>query len=90
MRRHHRKAGQLPKNAVPIEVVIDHVGGRGDGVGTATYTHNYETKEHLVFVPATLPTERVIAQPISLSGQGMKARIIELLEESLFHGLAVI
>ena len=82
MRRHHRKTGQLPKNAVPIEVVIDHVGGRGDGVGTATYTHNYETKEHLVFVPATLPTERVIAQPISLSGQGMKARIIELLEES--------
>ena len=82
MRRHHRKAGQLPKNAVPIEVVIDHVGGRGDGVGTATYTHNYETKEHLVFVPATLPTERVIAQPISLSGQGMKAHIIELLEES--------
>ena len=82
MRRQKRKDGRLPRNAAPIEVTIDHVGGRGDGVGRASYTHNYRTDEHNVFVPATLPGERVLAQPLSLTGQGIKTRIIELITES--------
>ena len=82
MRRQKRKDGRLPRNAAPLEVTIDHVGGRGDGVGRASYTHNYRTDEHNVFVPATLPGERVLVQPISLTGQGIKTRIIELITES--------
>jgi 23S rRNA (uracil1939-C5)-methyltransferase len=82
MRKHQRKDGRLPRNAPPLEVVIDHIGARGDGVGRATYTHNYATNEHQVFVPATLPTERVLVQPLSLSSQGIKARIIEFKDES--------
>lgn len=82
MRRQQRKEGRLPRNAAPIEVTIDYIGGRGDGIGRASYTHNYQTKEHSVFVPATLPGERVLAQPLSLTAQGMKTRILELIEES--------
>lgn len=75
-----RKDGRLPKNAAPVEVVISHVGGRGDGVGTALYTHNHQSREHMVFVPASLPGERVLAQPLSLNAQGIRARMIELIE----------
>ena len=75
-----RRDGQLPRNAAPIELTISHVGGRGDGVGTASYTHNHQSRQHMVFVPASLPGERVLAQPLSLNAQGIRARMIELIE----------
>jgi len=68
----------LLRNATPIAVTITHIGGRGDGVGTARYTHNYRDAEHSVFVPASLPGEDIIVQPLSISKQGIKARILEL------------
>ena len=43
------------RNACPLQLQITHVGGRGDGVGRASYTHQYRTAEHHVFVPATPP-----------------------------------
>ena len=88
-RRSNRKPNQsrdrstrLPRNAPPVELSITHVGARGDGVGRAEYTHHYRTEEHAVFVPATLPGERVVAQPVSLSGQGMKTALTEILSPS--------
>jgi 23S rRNA (uracil1939-C5)-methyltransferase len=82
MRRAKRNDGHLPRNASPLEVEIKHIGGRGDGVGTASYTHKYETKTHTVFVPASLPGEIVLAQPLSMNTQGIKARISELIRQS--------
>ena len=73
-----RNEGRLPRNAAPIAVTITHIGGRGDGVGTVRYTHNYRDAEHSVFVPASLPGEDIIVQPLSISKQGIKARILEL------------
>ena len=60
MRRRHSdkkrdRAGRLPRNAAPVELDITHVGGRGDGVGTASWHHNNVTSDHTVFVPASLP-----------------------------------
>ena len=78
-RQSTQNKGNLPKNAPPIHVKITHIGGRGDGVGTAQYTHNYQTKEHHVFVADTLPGEEVIAQPTHLSGQGIQATLQELI-----------
>ena len=88
-RRPNRKPNQnrdrstrLPRNAPPVELSITHVGARGDGVGRAEYTHHHRTDEHAVFVPAALPGERVLAQPVSLSGQGMKTHLSEILTAS--------
>lgn len=74
--------GALPKNAPQITLTISHIGGRGDGVGVASYTHHYQTKEHQVFVPNTLPGEEVIAQPHTLNGQGIQADLRELVTSS--------
>lgn len=73
-----KSGGRLPANAPPIEVTITGLGGKGDGIGTANYTHHYQTKSHLVFVPNSLPDETIIAQPTSLTGQGIQADLIEL------------
>ena len=74
----NQKKGQLPRNSPPINVTISHIGGRGDGVGKAQYIHNHIQAEHDIFVPSSLPGERLSVQPLSLNTQGIKARIIEL------------
>ena len=73
---------KLPKNTGPVELVIDQVGARGDGVGKALFTHNYETKEWLFFVPHALAGEQVRVQPHSLSNGGIQADLIELITPS--------
>ena len=80
--RQQDRTVRLPRNAPPIELEISHIGGRGDGVGKAEYRHNYISAEHSVFVPATLPGERVVAQPVSISGQGIRTIPSEILTAS--------
>ena len=81
-RKSNQQAGRLPRNAAPIEVSINHIGGRGDGVGKVLYTHNYNEAEQDIFVPASLPGERLLVQPLSLTAQGIKAQIIEIISPS--------
>ena len=78
----NQHAGRLPRNTAPIEVNINHIGGRGDGVGKVLYKHNYNEAEHDIFVPASLPGERLSVQPLSLTSQGIKAQIIEIISPS--------
>ena len=78
----NRPDGRLPRNAPPLQLQISHIGGRGDGVGRASYTHHYRTADHNVFVPATLPGEDVLAQPLSLTAQGIRCVPQEILTPS--------
>lgn len=73
------KKGRIPANASPVDLVIETVGGRGDGVGTATVKVGYDTRERLVFVPFTLPGERVRVQPVADRGEGVAGEPLELL-----------
>lgn len=76
------RKGHLPANADPIELTIDLVGGRGDGVGRAQVKLGWETRERPVFVPFTLPGERVLARPEADRGEGVSASPVELLQIS--------
>ena len=80
--KRNRSDGRLPRNAPPLQLQISHIGGRGDGVGRAGYTHNYRTADHNVFVPATLPGEDILAQPLSLTAQGIRCVPQEILTPS--------
>ena len=81
-KKSNQQVGRLLRNAAPLEVSIDHIGGRGDGVGKILYTHNYHETEHDIFVPASLPGERLSVRPLSLTAQGIKAQIIEIISPS--------
>ena len=76
------RGGKLPRNAAPVELTISHVGSRGDGVGRAPYRHNHITDEHSVFVPATLAGEKIVATPVAISGQGIRAVLHEIITAS--------
>ncbi|EDP62271.1 SAM-dependent methyltransferase [alpha proteobacterium BAL199] len=76
------RKGKVPANADPIELTIDLVGGRGDGVGRADVKLGWETKERSVFVPFTLPGERVLARAEIDRGEGVAASPLELIEIS--------
>ena len=70
---------RLPRNAPEIELEIERTGARGDGIGTARYTLNYETRDWPVFVAGTLAGERVRVRPTAATAQGITAEIIELM-----------
>ena len=76
------KKGRIPTNAAPVDVEIETVGGRGDGVGTASVKLGYDERERLVFVPFTLPGERVRVRPVADRGEGVAAEPVELLTTS--------
>ena len=73
---------KMARNSPPVTVEITHIGGRGDGVGQADYTLDYEQKSYPVFVPETLPGEVVIAQPQQVNAQGIRAELTELKQAS--------
>ncbi len=82
----NRKIGdntrKMARNSPPLTVEITHIGSRGDGVGQAEFTLDYEQKSYPVFVPETLPGEIVIAQPQQVNAQGIRAELIELTQAS--------
>ncbi len=74
----NQQSGHLPRNSAPIKVKINHVGGRGDGVVKLHFTRNHSEEEHDVFVLGGLPGKVLVVKPLSLTAQGIKAQIFEL------------
>ena len=75
------RSTRLPRNAAPIEVTIEKIGSRGDGVGTVQTPHSaYQGR--MVFVPHTITGETVLARPVSETSQGIRAELLELLSAS--------
>jgi 23S rRNA (uracil1939-C5)-methyltransferase len=73
-----RQPARLPTNTPSLEVVIERVGARGDGVATA----NVDGQERSVFVPFSLPGERLLVKPLQDRGEGVACRIDELSDAS--------
>ena len=64
----------MTKPDAELEVVIDRLGARGDGIA--------ETKDGVLYIPLTLPGERVRVRPGAKRGEGRAAVVVEVLEPS--------
>ena len=78
-KRKPNKAVRLPRNAPETELTITSVGSRGDGIGTARYTVGCETKDWTFYVPGSLAGEQVRVRPLSVTGKGLIAELVELI-----------
>ena len=78
-RRKPNKSVRLPRNAPETELTITSVGSRGDGIGTARYKVGYETKDWKFYVPGSIAGEKVRVRPLSVTGKGLIAELVELI-----------
>ena len=84
----NRARRRVPERTPPLEVTISHVGGRGDGVAEResetepAVAAGHRRRPRPVFVPTTLPGERVAARPVSESGEGVACQLTEILQAS--------
>jgi len=67
-------------NAPLLDVVVERLGGRGDGLAQADITVGYVTETRPLFIPFALPGERVRVRPVSDRGEGVACDLIELVE----------
>ena len=67
-------------NAPLLDVVVERLGGRGDGLAKADITVGYVTETRPLFIPFALPGERVRVRPVSDRGEGVACDLIELVE----------
>lgn len=75
-KRPHSPSRSKPRNTPParnVEVEIDEIGARGDGIA--------RLNGELVFVPFTVPGDRVAARIEGRRGEGLAAALIQVLEE---------
>lgn len=84
-RRHPSKAtprasDRLPRNSAPVPLIIEHVGGLGDGVATAQVqlANQWAPRDELFFVPFTLAGEQVLTCPRQQRGGGVETDLLEL------------
>lgn len=73
---------RLADRTSPVEVTIGHVGARGDGVGVANVRSQHTDQQCTLFVPLSLPGERVLARPHADTSDGVSCQLTEILEAS--------
>jgi 23S rRNA (uracil1939-C5)-methyltransferase len=69
-------------NSTVLELEIERLGGRGDGLAEAALKVGYAEETRPVFVPFALPGERVRVRPVSDRGEGVACELIELVQPS--------
>lgn len=70
--RPERPARKLPANTPPLELTVEALGVRGDGVA--------QVGNKRYFVPLTVPGDRLLVRPIEETGDGIRAEILEMLQ----------
>mgnify|MGYP002701204810 CR=1 FL=1 len=70
--QYHNTAKRFPNHAATIELVIDRIGGKGDGISNDPDSNksNSVNRNQSYFVPGTLPGEHIIPRPIFKTSQG--------------------
>ena len=70
------------KNFSSKTVEISHVGSKGEGTSKLYTEFDYIDKEYVFFIPFSLPSEKIIVQPISKSSEGVRGNILEIINSS--------
>lgn len=65
-----------------MEVTVGHIGARGDGVAVAESGPPDSNKQRPMFIPLSLPGERVMARPVSNTGEGITSQLVEITHAS--------
>ena len=86
-RRTRRKSAQraterrtYAANTALLEVVVERLGGRGDGLAEAEMKIGYGSETRPLFIPFALPGERVRVRPVSDRGAGVVCDLVELVQ----------
>ena len=76
-----RSAARFPKHTPKIELIIDRIGGKGDGVSEINEIQNTSSgQKQSYFVPGTLPGEHVLARPVSKTNEGIFGQLLEIIK----------
>ena len=74
---------KLPKNTPDVEVKIDYISSKGDGVSSTSWGQHKQENKVEIYVPNTLPGEVVRVQPIAKIDNRLEADLLELVTPSL-------
>lgn len=78
--RHGRR--RFPDRTPPVEVTVAHIGARGDGVAAAEIQSRDTDRQRTMFIPLSLPGERVLARPLADTGEGVSSQLVEIIQAS--------
>ena len=83
-KRHKKTTKRFPNHTATIELVVDRIGGKGDGISNNSSSNkNNNVKENQsYFIPGTLPGEHIITRPIFKTAEGIFGQLLEITKTS--------
>jgi 23S rRNA (uracil1939-C5)-methyltransferase len=66
----------------PLDVTVGHIGARGDGVASAEIQSRHSQQQKTLFIPLSLPGERITARPLTDTSEGVSCQLTEIIEVS--------
>ena len=82
-KKNKKTTKRFPSHTATIELVIDRIGGKGDGVSEINKIPNTPSEQkQTYFVPGALPGEHVIARPVSKANEGIFGQLLEIIKVS--------
>ncbi|MFL2935036.1 MAG: class I SAM-dependent RNA methyltransferase [Thalassobaculaceae bacterium] len=82
--KHKNTAKRFPNHTATIELVIDRIGGKGDGISNdpSSNKSNSVNRNQSYFIPGTLPGEQIIARPVFKTSEGVFGQLLEIKKTS--------
>ena len=83
-KKNKKTTKRFPSHTATMELVIDRIGGKGDGIShNSSSNNNSNLKENQpYFIPGTLPGEHIITRPIFKTAEGVFGQLLEITKAS--------
>ena len=82
--QHKKTTKRFPSHTATIELIIDRIGGKGDGISNNSPSNNNNKlrENQSYFIPGTLPGEQIITRPIFKTAEGVFGQLLEITKAS--------